>query len=87
LRGRNLAYVDRHLPHLARLLTPEAPELLEHASLLVLGSDVAEVVPWSSCFAGAVIDLRKDLAAPAPSIAAEGAATEEVVLAGSSFAF
>jgi GDP-mannose 6-dehydrogenase len=66
LRGRNLAYVDRHLPHLARLLVSDERELFEHASLLVLGSQVAEDVGWRSGFSGDVLDLRRHLAIPAP---------------------
>jgi GDP-mannose 6-dehydrogenase len=66
LRGRNLAYVDRHLPHLAVLLVETADELFDHADLLVLGSDVAADLP-AERFGDAVVDLRRDLAAPSPS--------------------
>ncbi len=64
LRGRNLAYVDRHLPHLASLLVPQPPMLLQHAALLVLCSDVANEFDWRGQFRGPVIDLRADLARP-----------------------
>ena len=64
LRGRNLAYVDRHLPHLARLLVQDSRELFDHASLLILGSQVAKDVPWQGNFAGEILDLRRDLAVP-----------------------
>jgi GDP-mannose 6-dehydrogenase len=64
LRGRNLAYVDRHLPHLAKLLVQDQQELLDHASLLVLGSNVAQDIDWQSRYTGDVLDLRKDLAVP-----------------------
>jgi hypothetical protein len=63
LRGRNLAYIDRHLPHLAALLVRTADELVEHADLVVLGTDVACELDLPA-FAGAVVDLRRDLARP-----------------------
>jgi GDP-mannose 6-dehydrogenase len=62
LRGRNLAYVERHLPHLAALMVSDPKEVYEHASLLVLGSDVAETLDWRAQYSGAVLDLRRDLA-------------------------
>ena len=61
LRGKNLAYIDRHLPHLAALLVEDPAELYRHASLLVLGSDVADALDWRTDYAGDVIDLRRDL--------------------------
>ncbi len=64
LRGRNLAYVDRHLPHLAALFVETPQELCDHAGLLVLGTDVAKELDLSS-FEGSIIDLRRDLAIPA----------------------
>ncbi|HZW30479.1 MAG TPA: nucleotide sugar dehydrogenase [Isosphaeraceae bacterium] len=67
LRGRNLAYIDRHLPHLAALLVEDVAELAQHASLLVLGSDVADSLDWRSGYTGAVIDLRRDLTAGRPA--------------------
>jgi GDP-mannose 6-dehydrogenase len=81
LRGRNLAYVDRHLPHLAALFveTPEA--LYEHAGLLVLGTDVAKALDLSS-FAGSIVDLRRDLAMPVAEQQGEagGAASPELCM-------
>lgn len=62
LRGRNLAYVERHLPHLAALMVSDPREVYEHASLLVLGSDVADTLDWQTHYSGAVLDLRRDLA-------------------------
>jgi GDP-mannose 6-dehydrogenase len=62
LRGRNLAYVERHLPHLAALLVDDPREVYDHASLLVLGSDVADEVDWRAHYSGEVLDLRRDLA-------------------------
>jgi len=62
LRGRNLAYVERHLPHLAALMVSDPKEVYEHASLLVLGSDVAETLDWRAHYSGDVLDLRRDLA-------------------------
>jgi GDP-mannose 6-dehydrogenase len=64
LRGRNLAYIDRHLPHLANLLAPQAAMVLRHAELLLLCNDVADEVDWKSEAGGPVIDLRADLARP-----------------------
>jgi GDP-mannose 6-dehydrogenase len=62
LRGRNLAYVERHLPHLAALMVGDPREVYDHASLLVLGSDVAEDLDWRAHFSGEVLDLRRDMA-------------------------
>jgi GDP-mannose 6-dehydrogenase len=67
LRGRNLAYIDRHLPHLAQLLAPQLASVLSHAEMLVVTSDVAEGLDLNRVFAGKIIDLRKDLALPASS--------------------
>jgi len=67
LRGQNRAYIDEHLPHLAALLVDDPKELYEHASLLVLGSDVANAVPWQRDFEGEVVDLRFDLIRGEPS--------------------
>jgi GDP-mannose 6-dehydrogenase len=61
LRGRNLAYVDRHLPHLAALLVDGPEQLYAHASLLVLGTDVADEVDWKAAYAGPTLDLRRDI--------------------------
>ncbi|MEX0711115.1 MAG: UDP binding domain-containing protein, partial [Pirellulales bacterium] len=68
LRGRNLAYVDRHLPHLAALLVDDPSALFDHSGLLVLGSDVAETLDWRGKFRGDVVDLRRDLAVARPSM-------------------
>ena len=64
LHGRNLAYVDQHLPHLARLLCDNSDELLSHAELVVLGTDVANALDRSSLTGRRVIDLRTDLGRP-----------------------
>lgn len=64
LVGRNLAYIDHRLPHLAALLVENPQELYTHAELLVLGTDVAERIDWKTEFDGPVIDLRCDLVAP-----------------------
>jgi len=64
LRGRNLAYIDRHLPHLANVLVPQTQMLLNHAGLLILGTDVANDFDWRGQFAGPIVDLRADLARP-----------------------
>jgi GDP-mannose 6-dehydrogenase len=68
LRGRNLAYVDRHLPHLAALLVDDPTALYDHAGLLVLGSNVADALDWRGKFRGDVLDLRRDLAVARPSM-------------------
>jgi len=65
LRGRNLAFIDRHLPHLANLLVPQPSMLLSHAALLLLSTDVANTFDWRANFSGPVLDLRVDLARPA----------------------
>jgi GDP-mannose 6-dehydrogenase len=62
LRGRNLAYVERHLPHLAALLVDDPRKVYDHASLLVIGSDVADDLDWRERHSGPVLDLRRDLA-------------------------
>ena len=67
LRGRNLAYVDQHLPHLADLLVEDLGELYDHAELLVLGNGVADRVDWSTSFQGEVFDLRTDLVRALPA--------------------
>jgi GDP-mannose 6-dehydrogenase len=66
LRGRNLAYIDRHLPHLANLLAPHPSMVIRHAELLLLCNGVADEIEWRSEARGTVLDLRKDLARPAP---------------------
>lgn len=68
LVGRNLAYVDVHLPHLAALLVDQPAELCRHAELLILGTDVANDVDWAPLFAGETIDLRRDLVVAAASL-------------------
>jgi GDP-mannose 6-dehydrogenase len=60
LHGRNLAYVDQHLPHLAELLVDDREELYAHAELLVLGSDVL-LCDWRAEYQGHILDLRSDL--------------------------
>lgn len=70
LVGRNRSYVDQHLPHLAALLVGEPADLMEHADVLVLGTDAGKHVPWRREFSGEVIDLRHDLAAPVHELAA-----------------
>jgi GDP-mannose 6-dehydrogenase len=72
LRGRNLAYVDRHLPHLAALMIEDPSELFAHAGLLVLGTNVADGLDWRTGFDGEVLDLRRDLALPEPGSEAAG---------------
>ncbi len=68
LVGRNLAYVDQHLPHLARLLTDSPDELFRHGELLVLGTDVADGLDPQRVEASRVFDLRKDLGRPASGV-------------------
>jgi GDP-mannose 6-dehydrogenase len=63
LAGRNLAYVDSHLPHLAKLLVANESHLLEHSELVVLCSGVADALASLASYQGIVIDLRKDLVA------------------------
>jgi hypothetical protein len=61
LRGKNLAYVDRHLPHLAALLVEDPRELYQHGSLMILGSGVADGLDWRAEFTGDMLDLCRDL--------------------------
>jgi GDP-mannose 6-dehydrogenase len=67
LRGRNRAYIDQHLPHLASLLVPQTSLVLNQADLLLLCSDVANEFDWRGQFSGAILDLRKDLAFHTPA--------------------
>ncbi len=64
LRGRNLGYIDRHLPHLAQMLVTGKAELLEHAQTLLLCNDVANEHDWRGSHGGKLFDLRMDLARP-----------------------
>jgi len=61
LRGRNLAYIDQHLPHLAALLVETPAELYEHAQLCLACTRIADDLDLATTFSGDVIDLRKDL--------------------------
>jgi len=67
LRGRNLAYIDQHLPHLANVMSPKPAMILSHAELLVLCTDVANDYDWASTFQGVIVDLRRDLSRPKPA--------------------
>ena len=51
-------------------------EVYDHASLLVLGSDVAEELDWRARYSGAVLDLRRDLAR---TVAPEGPVEQQSV--------
>lgn len=62
LRGRNLGYIDRHLPHLAQMLVTEPQALLDHAETLLLCTDVANDHDWRNQHPGKLFDLRLDLA-------------------------
>jgi GDP-mannose 6-dehydrogenase len=61
LKGRNLAYIDQHLPHLAALLIENTTDLLSHAEMVVLGNDIADEVDLTSHTPAEVIDLRRCL--------------------------
>jgi len=78
LRGRNLTYVDRHLPHLAALLVDDPAELYEHASLLVLGNGIADRLNWSLHYHGDTLDLRRDLVTGVPEPVAPAGVLGEV---------
>jgi GDP-mannose 6-dehydrogenase len=67
LLGKNLAYIDQHLPHLASLLVEDPDDILSHASLLVIGSDVVDCLGSTSGYSGEVIDLRSSVIATQPS--------------------
>ncbi|QGJ69196.1 Nucleotide sugar dehydrogenase [Planctomycetales bacterium 10988] len=64
LRGRNRAYVNERLPHLAKLLVDDPQEIYEHASLLMLGNNTADRLSWQQQYHGEVLDLRADLVRP-----------------------
>lgn len=64
LRGKNLAYIDQHLPHLAALLVEEPETIFQHAELLVVGTSVGDHLDWANSFDGPVLDLRACLVAP-----------------------
>ena len=61
LKGRNLAYIDQRLPHLAALLLEDMEQLLAHGELLILGNDIADQVDLSSRDASQIVDLRRCL--------------------------
>ena len=61
LKGRNLAYIDQRLPHLAALLVEDLEQLLAHGDLLVLGNDIADEVDLSSRPSDQIVDLRRCL--------------------------
>ena len=61
LKGRNLAYIDQRLPHLAALLVEDLDQLLQHGDLLVLGNDIADEVDLSSRPLDQIVDLRRCL--------------------------
>jgi GDP-mannose 6-dehydrogenase len=42
LRGANLAYLLKHIPHISKLLCDSAPEVAEFADLLVIGNNERE---------------------------------------------
>ncbi len=77
LRGRNLAYIDQHLPHLAALLVDDPAELYKHASLCVVCTGVAKELNLATDFAGDVIDLREDLVKANATLAPIAIATAE----------
>jgi GDP-mannose 6-dehydrogenase len=66
LRGRNLAYVDRHLPHLAPMLVSKPDELLATSTAILTATDPTKL---SSLFGNSelpIIDLRSVLASAVP---------------------
>jgi GDP-mannose 6-dehydrogenase len=63
LLGKNLSYVEQHLPHLSALLVDSPEALREHAELLVLGTDLSDKVNGWKTGSISVIDLRQDLVA------------------------
>jgi GDP-mannose 6-dehydrogenase len=67
LCGRNRAYMDEHLPHLASLLVENPRELCDHASLLLIATDVADELDVTANFDGSILDLRRALIANEPA--------------------
>lgn len=64
LVGSNLAFVDTHLPHLARLLVTDDEELLQHAELLVFGTSNSSLVNQAKNLNIPIIDLNRDIFGP-----------------------
>jgi GDP-mannose 6-dehydrogenase len=61
LRGRNRAYIDKHLPHLAALLVEDPPKVVSDIDVLICGTEVAEqVLPYVNSDIE-IFDLRRDL--------------------------
>jgi GDP-mannose 6-dehydrogenase len=77
LCGRNRAYMDEHLPHLASLLVDSPRELYEHASLLLIATDVADDLDLAVDFEGIILDLRRALVANDPASAPDEIAAAE----------
>ncbi|HKY23658.1 MAG TPA: nucleotide sugar dehydrogenase [Gaiella sp.] len=44
LVGANRAYVEEHIPHLSRLLSPSASEVFAHADVVVVGATTSELL-------------------------------------------
>ena len=70
LVGSNLAYVDTHLPHLARLLVDDFDQLTEHSEYLILGTGVANELEVPLKLQDHVLDLRRDLVVGSPRMVA-----------------
>ena len=70
LVGSNLAYVDTHLPHLAKLLVNNFDELAEHSEYLILGTDVANELKVPLKLLDNTLDLRRDLVIGTPAMVA-----------------
>ena len=67
LVGANLSFIEQRLPHLAALLVDHPEYLAEHSELLLIATGVAADFDWDARFSGRVIDLQRDLVAPAKS--------------------
>jgi GDP-mannose 6-dehydrogenase len=61
LTGRNLSFIDQHLPHLASLLVDDPRDLYEHSDLLILATGVATHIDWQNEYFRDVLDLQRDL--------------------------
>ena len=61
LHGQNLAYVDKHLPHLAGLLSENLGQVLESAELVVIGTRVGDDQDALKTCKLPRVDLRKSL--------------------------
>ncbi|OYP33015.1 nucleotide sugar dehydrogenase [Rhodopirellula sp. MGV] len=76
LHGQNLAYVDRHLPHLANLLCDSPDALVDASDYLVISTKIGDDQPAITDSELPRLDLRRALALP--DLATDDSAQETV---------